>query len=499
MRSAPTIFDEDFLLYSEQAKILYHQFAKDMPKIDYHNHLSPHEISSDKKFKNLTEIWLKGDHYKWRAMRAWGIEEEYITGDASDELKFKKWCNVVPYTLRNPLFHWTHMELKFPFHVYRYLDAASSSEIYASCNEMLQQEDFSTRSILKKFNVEMLGTTDDPCDTLQEHRQLQRKENELCVLPSFRPDKILNIADQQGWLTYVKQLAESSGVDIKDLNSLLIALRNRINFFHENGCRVSDHGLDRMPSFEGFSNELEHEVNLLLNSLSTPHFSKPEAFTGFILHELCKMYHEKGWIQQFHLGAIRSVNTRMLKLTGPETGFDSIGDFRHAERLAVFLNALDKTDQLTKTIIYNLNPADNEIFATMIGNFNTGGIKGKIQFGSGWWFLDQKDGMEKQLNALSNMGLLSTFIGMLTDSRSFLSYSRHEYFRRIVCNMFGSEMVRKQLPDDVNWIGNIIKDICYYNVKNYLNFNKEPNQSEVDFFDTSLKIKNRNNKPLLNL
>ncbi len=470
-KNQETIFDDDFLLYSDTAKTLYHNYAKDLPIIDYHNHLPPSEIASDKKFNTLTEIWLKGDHYKWRAMRAFGIEEQYITGNISDEIKLKTWASVVPYTLRNPLFHWTHMELKKPFGVNLYLNEKTANYTYQHCNELLQQDDFSTRGILKKFNVEMLGTTDDPCDDLSEHQFLKENEKQITVLPSFRPDRVLNIADKTTWIAYVKRLSIASKVEIKDIPSLLQALENRVEYFHKNGCRVSDHGLNELPLISNFNLELETEVASILKGDSEKPFSNPEAFMSFILLEICKMYHQKGWVQQFHLGAIRSVNTRMLALTGPETGFDSIGDFRHAQRLASFLNELDKTDKLSKTIIYNFNPADNEVFATMIGNFNTGGIKGKIQFGSGWWFLDQKDGMEKQLNSLSNMGLLSTFIGMLTDSRSFLSYSRHEYFRRILCNLFASEMVGKQIPNDINWVGNIVKDICYFNVKNYLNTN----------------------------
>lgn len=478
----PTIFDDNFLLSSKTAKILYNEYAKNLPIVDYHNHLPPSEISENKKFSTLTEIWLKGDHYKWRAMRAFGIEEKYITGDAPDNVKFEKWSEVVPFTLRNPLFHWTHMELKNPFRIDTYLDKGSASKIYAACNEMLQRDEFSTRSLLQGFNVEMLGTTDDPCDDLHHHQILKKEWSDVIVLPSFRPDRILNISDTHNWLAYIERLAAVSGIQIKDLDSLLDAIKDRIEFFHDNGCRVSDHGLAQMPDAYSFSTELEAEVNSLLNGNLATTFSKPDDFMGFILVELCKLYHEKSWVQQFHLGAIRSVNTRMLNSTGPETGFDSIGDFKHAEKLADFFNFLDKTDQLAKTIIYNLNPSDNEVFATMIGNFSTGGIRGKIQFGSGWWFLDQKDGMEKQLNALSNMGLISTFIGMLTDSRSFLSYSRHEYFRRILSDLFASEMVNGLLPNDTKWVGTIIEDICYHNVKKYLKFDNvfHGNKSNID-------------------
>lgn len=458
---------EDFLLQNERARILYHQYAKDMPIIDYHNHLPPQEIAESKKFKNLTEIWLKGDHYKWRAMRTFGIDEKYITGDAKDEEKFLQWAKVVPYTIRNPLFHWTHLELQNPFGINEYLNEGSAPGIYEHCNALLQQDDFSTRSLLQHFKVEMVGTTDDPCDDLSAHRQLAADGFATKVLPSFRPDKACAIQNRQAFIDYLRKLENTTNVQIKDISSFLEALQQRVNYFHDNGCRVSDHGFLQLPGSFELTTEAEKEFAQFIGSNDSKPFSEPEAFFGFVLVQLCRMYHAKGWVQQFHLGALRNNNSRMMRQLGPDTGFDSIADVSHASSMSRFFDALDTTGQLTKTIIYNLNPADNELFATMIGNFNDGSVKGKIQFGSGWWFLDQKDGMERQLNALSNMGLISTFVGMITDSRSFLSYSRHEYFRRVLCNLLGTEMENGELPDDEKWIGEIVQNICYYNAKEY--------------------------------
>ncbi|HEY9363846.1 MAG TPA: glucuronate isomerase [Chitinophagaceae bacterium] len=465
--STVKFLNEDFLLQSDIAKRLYHDYAKDLPIIDFHNHLPPKEIAEDKKFENITAIWLKGDHYKWRAMRAFGIAEEYITGNASDEEKFRQWASMVPYTLKNPLFHWTQMELLKPFEISTYLNEKTALPIFEDCNEKLQQDQFSTRSLLKYYNVERLNTTDDPCDDLAWHQQLKRDDFEVKVLPGFRPDKILNIQDRSSFLSYVSELEKISSVMITDLFSLLEALKNRINYFHNHGCRVADHGLAELPSVFELKDGSLHELKNFLSKRSTDPFSQPEAFTGYLLLELCKMYHGKGWVQQFHLGALRNNNSRMLRLIGPDAGCDSIGDYTHAEKLSAFLNKLDNSDQLAKTILYNLNPADNELFAAMTGNFNSSEIKGKIQYGPAWWFMDQKDGMEKQLNDLANLSLISTFIGMTTDSRSFLSYSRHEYFRRILCNLFATDMLKGELPADEKWIGGIISDICYYNARSY--------------------------------
>ncbi|KHJ39318.1 uronate isomerase [Pedobacter glucosidilyticus] len=462
------VIPEDFLLYSKQAKVLYHDYAKDLPIIDYHNHLPPQEIAENKKFSSLTEIWLKGDHYKWRAQRALGVDENYITGSASDEEKFMAWAKVVPATVRNPLFHWTHMELKNPFGIQSFLNEQSASKIYNHANELLAQDNFSTQGLLTQFNVVMVGTTDDPCDDLKYHKQLQESSFAVKVKPSFRPDKSLLIGDVNAYRAYIQKLSAASGIQITDVESLIAALRNRVDYFEAHGASISDHGLQAIPTKLTLTDAQKQEYKkLLAGDVDT--FSDTDAFAGYVLTELGKIYHEKGWVQQFHLGAIRNNNHGMMRKLGPDTGYDSIADFKQAESLSNFLGNLSLEDQLTKTILYNLNPADNDVFATMIGNFADGKTKGKMQFGSGWWFLDQKDGMEKQLNSLSNMGVLSTFVGMLTDSRSFLSYSRHEYFRRILCNLLGSEMENGQIPDDEKWIGQIVKDICYYNAKQYFN------------------------------
>ncbi len=459
---------DDFLLQGDTARRLYHNHIKDLPIIDYHCHLPPDEIAGNKQFSNLTEIWLKGDHYKWRALRTLGVPENKITGNASDEEKFHTWAKMVPLTIRNPLFHWTHMELKRVFGISAYLNEQSASEIYARGNELLKQPGYTTRGLLASFQVEYVGTTDEPWDSLTHHQQLANENYHIKVCPSFRPDKIVFIDKKDDFFRSINLLQEACGIDIKDLHSLLQALQNRIDFFHEHGCRVSDHGFLQMPGKTTFSTALESELASFLQS-GKGSFSDPEAFMGFLMLEVCKMYHRKGWVQQFHLGPIRDNNSRLFKQLGANSGFDSIGDFPQALQMSAFLDQLDSADQLAKTVIYNINPSDNEVFASMLGNFNDGSSKGKIQFGSGWWFLDQKDGMERQLNALSNIGLISTFIGMITDSRSFLSFPRHDYFRRILCNLFGEEMEKGILPNDEEWIAGILKNIAYHNAKEYFN------------------------------
>lgn len=459
---------DDFLLQGDTARRLYHNHIKDLPIIDYHCHLPPDEIAGNKQFSNLTDIWLKGDHYKWRALRTLGVPENLITGNASDEEKFHTWAKMVPLTIRNPLFHWTHMELKRVFGISAYLNEQSASEIYARGNELLKQPGYTTRGLLASFQVEYVGTTDEPWDSLTHHKQLADENYNIKVCPSFRPDKIVFIDKKDDFFRSINLLQEASGIDIMDLHSLLQALQNRIDFFHAHGCRVSDHGFLQMPGKTTFSSALETELASFLRS-GKGSFSDPEAFMGFLMLEVCKMYHQKGWVQQFHLGPIRDNNSRLFKQLGANSGFDSIGDFPQALQMSAFLDQLDSADQLAKTVIYNSNPSDNEVFASMLGNFNDGSSKGKIQFGSGWWFLDQKDGMEKQLNALSNIGLISTFIGMITDSRSFLSFPRHDYFRRILCNLFGEEMDKGILPNDEAWIAGILKNIAYHNAKEYFN------------------------------
>jgi len=458
---------DHFLLQSATAEKLYHGYAKGMPIIDYHNHLPPNEIADNKKFNSITELWLKGDHYKWRAMRALGINEKFITGSSSDEEKFNHWAACMPQLVRNPLFHWSQMELKNPFGIDDYLNESSAPVIYNHCNELLQQDDFSTRGLLKHYNVEMVGTTDDPCDDLSHHKKISDDNVEIKVLPSFRPDKIFNIGDRVSFLQYLEKLEYASGIKIKSIDTLVEALAKRIDYFHEHGCRIADHGLTQMPTQFNLTAKLENEFIHFIEDVNAISYSQPEAFAGTILLALGKLYHANGWVQQFHLGPLRNNNSRLLNLLGADAGVDSIGDLPQANALSTFLNALDQNNELAKTILYNINPADNEVFAAMCGNFNDGITIGKVQYGSGWWFLDQKDGIEKQLNALSNMGVVSTFIGMITDSRSFLSYSRHEYFRRVLCNLFGTEMENGILPNDEKWIGGIIQDICYNNAKRY--------------------------------
>lgn len=458
--------DEDFLLQTKTARTLYHEFAKDMPIIDYHNHLPPDQILSDKVFKNITEIWLYGDHYKWRAMRTNGINEKYCTGDASDYEKFEKWAETVPYTMRNPLYHWTHLELQRYFDIKETLSPATAKKIYDISSEKINSPEFSVRNLLNKMNVKVVCTTDDPLDSLEYHQQLREAgDYDVKVLPAFRPDKFILI-DNPNFPTYIQKLGAIVNFEIQSFEDLLKALRQRADFFASQGGQISDHGLEQIYAAD-FTPETADSA--FKNAISGKTLSETEAvvFKSAILHELGKMYAELGWTQQFHLGALRNNNKRAMRVLGPDTGWDSIGDWSQAAALSKFLGKLDEYDQLAKTIIYNLNPRDNELIATMVGNFNDGSMAGKIQFGSGWWFLDQKDGMEKQINALSNMGLLSRFVGMLTDSRSFLSFPRHEYFRRILCNIYGNDIENGELPNDIPWIGETIQNICYNNAKNY--------------------------------
>ncbi|MBR9919388.1 MAG: glucuronate isomerase [Bacteroidetes bacterium] len=460
--------DENFLLNNRAAIRLYHDYAREMPIIDYHNHLPPNEIAADKQFDNLTAVWLNGDHYKWRAMRTIGVSEDFITGNKPDREKFRKWAETVPYTVRNPLFHWTHMELKRYFGLTELLNADSADRIYDQCTEMLQSSDFSTQNLLRKMNVEVLCSTDDPVDSLEFHRQVKEDGFDIKLLPAFRPDKGILI-EAAGFTDYLQKLGKAASIEIRNLDDLLAAFKDRIEFFDKHGCRLSDHGLEQVYA-EAFTHAQADAI--LKKRLGGEGISPDEArvFMSAVLYHLGVMYSEKGWVQQYHLGALRNNNSRMMRQLGPDTGFDSIGDFEQASALAKFLNRLDTEDNLAKTILYNLNPGDNEVMATMIGNFNDGSIRGKMQFGSGWWFLDQKDGIIKQLDALSNMGLLSCFIGMLTDSRSFLSFPRHEYFRRVLCNLIGEEVHRGELPADFDLLGGIVQDICSNNAKRYFNF-----------------------------
>jgi glucuronate isomerase len=459
--------NDNFLLETKYAEELYHNYSKHLPIIDYHNHLPPQQIAEDKTFENITDVWIKGDHYKWRAMRTLGINEQYITGKASDKDKFLHWAKTVPYTMRNPLYHWTHLELARYFDIYELLNEQSAERIYQITSEKLNSKAYTCRQLLKKANVEYVCTTEDPTDNLQYHQQLAKSDFSIKVSTAFRPDKAILI-NNEGYNDYINSLEKVAGTAINTYSDLRDALKNRIDFFHENGCRISDHGLSHLY-YEDFT---ETEINTIFKKKREDKIVNDEEASKFqsaLLLFLCETYHQYGWVQQFHLGALRNNNTRMHRLLGPDTGWDSIGDYPQAQKLSAFLNALDSKDVLCKTIIYNLNPADNEVMATMIGNFNDGSVKGKVQWGSGWWFLDQKDGMTKQINALSSMGLISCFIGMLTDSRSFLSFPRHEYFRRILCNLLGNEIKNGELPNDIEWIGKLVSDISYYNAKTYFN------------------------------
>jgi len=459
---------DNFLLNNKYAEELYSKYASKQPIIDYHCHLSPKEIAEDRVYENITQVWIAGDHYKWRAMRTLGIDEKYITGDASDKEKFMAWAKTVPHTLRNPLYHWTHLELKRYFGIDELLNEDSAERIYEEVNKQLQKPENSCRGLLKQMNVETVCTTEDPIDTLKYHQQLAESNFEIKVSTAFRPDKSILI-DAEGYNEYLDKLGKVAEISIDSYEDLRNALRKRIEHFDQNGCKLCDHGLNFISS-ENFT---ENEINQIFSKKRDGEdISELEAekFKSAILLYLGETYHEFGWVQQFHLGALRNNNKRMLRQLGPDTGWDSIGDYQQAENLSKFLDTLDGKDKLTKTILYNLNPSDNEVFATMIGNFNDGSIKGKVQLGSGWWFLDQKDGIIKQLNALSNMGLVSCFIGMLTDSRSFLSYPRHEYFRRVVCNLFGQEMASGELPDDLDLVGKTVADISYNNAKEYFDF-----------------------------
>jgi glucuronate isomerase len=458
--------DEHFLLENPTARNLYHAFAKEMPIIDYHCHLPPNQIAEDKQFENLTQIWLYGDHYKWRAMRTNGVDEKYCTGDASDWDKFQKWAETVPYTLRNPLYHWTHLELQRYFDVHGILNANSAKKIYDECTAKLNTAEYSVRNLLRKMNVRTVCTTDDPVDNLEYHRQMKADGFEIPILPAFRPDAAMNVDDPATFNNYLTRLEKASDISISTYNDYIAALKKRHDFFAENGCSVSDHGLEEVYAEDYTQGEI---IGLFAKIRSgfqlTPEERKK--FKSAMLVTFAEWDWERGFVQQYHLGAIRNNNSRMMRQLGPDTGWDSIGDFSQARALAKFLNRLDSDNKLSKTIIYNLNPADNELFATMIGNFNDGSAVGKVQWGSAWWFLDQKDGMTKQINALSNMGLLSRFVGMLTDSRSFLSFPRHEYFRRILCNLFGTEIENGELPNDIDWVGQVIQDICFNNANKY--------------------------------
>jgi glucuronate isomerase len=458
--------DQNFLLQNKTAERLYHQFAKDMPIIDYHCHLDPEQMAGNVNFKNLTVAWLKGDHYKWRAMRANGVNEAFITGEKSDWEKFEQWAATVPYTLRNPLYHWTHLELQRYFDVSELLSPKTARIIYDNSTEKLNAPEYSVQSLISKMNVEVICTTDDPLDSLEHHQKIKDGKWNVKVFPAFRPDKAMNADDPRKLNEYIGKLEAIVNISVDSYDAYLSALKRRHDYFAENGCIISDHGLEQLYAEDFTGQEVAVIFDKIRSGKDLEH-AEILKFKSAMLYEFALWDHEKGWVQQYHIGALRNNNSRAYREIGPDSGYDSMGDFSQAMALSKFLNKLDSTNQLTKTIIYNLNPADNELIATMTGNFNDGSVAGKIQFGSAWWFLDQKDGMTRQLNALSSVGLISRLVGMLTDSRSFLSFPRHEYFRRLLCSLFGTDIENGELPNDVEWTGQIIKDICYYNAKSY--------------------------------
>ena len=463
--------DENFVLQTETAQQLYHEHAKKQPIIDYHCHLNPQYIAEDHQFDNLGQIWLEGDHYKWRALRSNGINEKYITGkETSDWEKFEKWAETVPYTMRNPLYHWTHLELKTAFGVNKLLKPETAKEIFDHCTALLRTPEYSSRGLMTRYNVEAICTTDDPIDSLEHHIKIKKDGFTSNVLPTWRPDRAMAVENPEAYRKYIDCLSEVSGVTIRNFDDLLQALQVRHDFFASVGCKLSDHGLGAFHAEDYTQSEIN---TIFTKAIGNTSLSEEEIlkFKSCMLVEFAKMDWEKGWTQQFHYGALRSNNSKMLKQIGPDTGYDSIGDWNTAESLSKFLDTLASQDKLTKTILYNLNPRDNAMIATMIGNFQDGTVPGKIQFGSGWWFLDQKDGMEAQMNSLSVLGLLSRFVGMLTDSRSLLSYPRHEYFRRILCNLIGNDVEQGLLPSsELPFLGQLVEDVSYYNAKRFFEF-----------------------------
>jgi glucuronate isomerase len=465
----PFIHDE-FLLDSDVASELYHRNAAPMPIVDYHTHLPPERMAANTPFRDLTELWLEGDHYKWRAMRASGVPERYCTGDASPWEKFEAWARTVPDTLRNPLYHWTHMELKRPFGIETLLGPATARDVFERCNRSLGEDAFTPLGLLAGFKVAVVCTTDDPTDSLEPHEVLARRADPATrIYPTWRPDRALGVDDPAAYAAWLSRLERASGRAVSGFDSFLQALETRHTFFHERGCRASDHGLEQLYAEPWADAEVKGAFDRVRGGRA---LEPGEALKlkSALLHRLALLDHARGWVQQFHLGALRNTNTRLREALGADAGFDSIGDFEQARPLARFLDGLDRTDQLAKTILYNLNPADNEVFASMAGNFQDGSVPGKMQFGTAWWFLDQKDGMEAQMRALSNMGLLARFVGMVTDSRSFLSYSRHDYFRRLLCNLLAEDVRKGLVPDDRELLGRVVRAVCFYNARDYFGF-----------------------------
>ena len=457
---------DDFILETSSARRLFHNHAEKQPIIDYHCHLSPKDIATDRQFNSITEAWLEGDHYKWRAMRTNGVDESFITGKKDDFQKFLKWAETVPQTLRNPLYHWTHLELKRYFGVDNLLNPQTAKAIYEDASAKLQSKEYSVRNLMLRMNVETVCTTDDPIDTLEYHKKIAADGFKIKVLPAWRPDKAMAVEDTAAFNLYIDKLGEVADLEIRTFDNLIDALRIRHDYFHANGCRLSDHGLETFFAEEYTANEIKAIFTKVREggNLAVEDILK---FKSAMMYHFSVLDHEKNWVQQFHIGALRNNNSRMMRILGPDTGFDSISDLPVAQSMSKFLNRLDTDDSLAKTILYNLNPSDNEVYATMLGNFQGGGVPGKIQWGAAWWFLDQKTGMEKHIDALSALGLLSRFVGMLTDSRSLLSYPRHEYFRRILCNILGNDMETGEIPADFELVGKMVENISYHNAVNY--------------------------------
>ena len=465
-----SFINEDFMLSNEAARQLYHEGAEKMPIIDYHCHLIPQMIAENHQFADITELWLGGDHYKWRAMRGNGVDEEYITGGKSSWEKFSKWAETVPYTMRNPLYHWTHLELKRVFGIDSLLSPVTARDIFEECNAKLATEEFRGQALIRRFNVEVVCTTDDPADDLRYHKAIAEKPFGVKVIPAWRPDKAMAIENPESYKAYLEKLGEAAGMEIRSYSDLLEALQRRHEFFESMGCKLSDHGLETFYAFDYTDSEIEAIFAKVLSGKNAD-AEELDKFRSACLHDFAVMDAEAGWAQQFHIGAIRNNNTRMFNLLGPDTGYDAIHDVQCAAAGHRFFDRLTLEGKLAKTILYCLNPKDNEVLMTMAYTFNDGTVPGKMQFGSGWWFLDQEDGMRKQMNALSALGLFTRFVGMLTDSRSFVSYPRHEYFRRILCSVLGEDIEKGKLPaSEMDFIRKVVEDISYNNARNYFNF-----------------------------
>ena len=465
-----SFINEDFMLSNEAARQLYHEGAEKMPIIDYHCHLIPKMIAENHQFADITELWLGGDHYKWRAMRGNGVDEEYITGGKSSWEKFSKWAETVPYTMRNPLYHWTHLELKRVFGIDSLLSPATARDIFEECNAKLATEEFRGQALIRRFNVEVVCTTDDPADDLRYHKAIAEKPFGVKVIPAWRPDKAMAIENPESYKAYLEKLGEAAGMEIRSYSDLLEALQRRHEFFESMGCKLSDHGLETFYASDYTDSEIKAIFAKVLSGKNAD-AEELDKFRSACLHDFAVMDAEAGWAQQFHIGAIRNNNTRMFNILGPDTGYDAIHDVQCAAAGHRFFDRLTLEGKLAKTILYCLNPKDNEVLMTMAYTFNDGTVPGKMQFGSGWWFLDQEDGMRKQMNALSALGLFTRFVGMLTDSRSFVSYPRHEYFRRILCSVLGEDIEKGKLPaSEMDFIRKVVEDISYNNARNYFNF-----------------------------